>query len=72
MGALPVVRVLFLLAVLYVSCVNSADSSEQVTGKTGAAPVKKTVLVLFPHQIDLPVNVISMQAIREEFGAGWC
>ena len=68
MGSLPAVRILFLLAVLYASGITSAETGERSKGKTVAAPVKKTVLVMFPHQIDLPVNVISMQAIREEFG----
>ena len=66
-GSLPAVRILFLLAVLYASGVNSAETGEPAKGKAVAAPVKKTVLVMFPHQIDLPVNVIAMQAIREEF-----
>ncbi len=33
-----------------------------------AAPIKKTVMVMFPQQFDQPVNVIAAQAIHEEFG----
>ncbi len=31
-------------------------------------PLKKTVLVMLPNQIDLPVNEVSVQTIRKEFG----
>ena len=34
-----------------------------------AAPAKKTVLVLFPYQIDLPYSVLAMQAIKDEFAS---
>ncbi len=34
---------------------------------SAAAPIQKTVLVMLPYQIDLPVNMISVQAIRKEF-----
>ena len=47
-GSLPAVRILFLLAVLYASGVNSAETGERAKGKTVAAPVKQTVLVMFP------------------------
>ncbi len=43
--------------------VHADQAAAQITA------VKKTVLVMLPYQIDLPVNVISTQAIREEFGA---
>ncbi len=39
------------------------------SAKAQAAPVKKTVLVLFPYQVDLPVSTSAAQAIREEFGS---
>ena len=32
-----------------------------------AAPIKKTVLMLFPFQHDLPMHVLAVQALREEF-----
>ena len=33
-----------------------------------STPVKKTVLLLFPFQLDLPTHELALQAIREEFG----
>ena len=32
-----------------------------------AAPIKKTVLLLFPYQHDLPMHALALQALREEF-----
>ncbi len=67
--ALLVAALLILMAILYAGWVNSAGASGLVKGKAVVvAPVKKTVLVMFPYQIDQPVNVIAAQAIREEFG----
>ncbi len=37
--------------------------------EASAAPLKKSVLVLFPYQNDLPNHEISYQALREEFGS---
>ena len=45
-----------------------ANGLVKAQGVSAATPVKKTVLALFPYQIDLPVSMIATQAIREEFG----
>ena len=37
--------------------------------RASASLVKKTVLLLFPYQQDLPMHVLGVQALREEFAS---
>ncbi len=69
LGVLIASITIIAIAALYATPGVEAGRAEQITlpALSTVTPVKKTVLVLFPQQIDLPVNVIAAQAIREEF-----
>ena len=64
-------RPMVVLQMLFTLCMFILLSTLGANGlaKAQAAPIKKTVLILFPYQVDLPVSMIAAQAIREEFGS---
>jgi signal transduction histidine kinase len=57
-----------MIASLYIMSDVKSAHADSIIAQTPSTltPVKKTVLVLFPFQIDLPVNMMAVQAIREE------